>query len=157
MSTVFSEESQDVIVGDFLHKPNTARAEDTPFVIEDDARTDIDPFRLLDLLFDKARFPVAKFNRELLKSAFARLVANRTIERVIDEEKFHHPLTALLGERRFCAHRHAFTDLCCAGDRRARAPGDLRTAVGAKHRLAFRSHFWHAQFNEAHAAVPRRA
>ena len=151
------EESQDVIVGDLLHEPNTTRAEDTSFVIEDDARTNIDPLWLLDLLFDKARFPVAKFNRKLLKSAFAGLVADRTIERMIDEEKFHHPLAAFLGERRVCAHRHALTDLGCAGDRRARAPSDRRTAVGAKHRLAFRSHFWHAQFNEAHAAVPRRA
>ena len=67
------------------------------------------------------------------------------------------PFAAFLDERRTGANRHPLADLGGAGNRRTRAPGDLRAAIGAQHGLALGRHLGHAQLNEAHAAVSGRA
>ena len=93
------QEAQHIVVGDFLHEPDAARAHDTAFVVEHDAFAEIHTLRLFHLLFDEAGLSLAEFDRKFLQAAFARLVANRTVERVVDEQKFHHALAAFFDER----------------------------------------------------------
>jgi hypothetical protein len=61
-----------------------------------------------------------------------RSLANRAVERVIDQEKFHHTLATFLGKAQTGAHCHSFADLRSAGDGRTRVPRDFRSAVGPK-------------------------
>ena len=46
-------EPKHIVLCDFLTKANAARAEDTTLVIERDAWTNLNPFRFLDLVFEK--------------------------------------------------------------------------------------------------------
>ena len=89
-------EPKHVFMRNFLTKANAARAENAAFVIERNTRAEHDVFRLLDLVFEKARFAPAKINAELLQPAFPSLIANRTIQRMINEKKFHHTALAFL-------------------------------------------------------------
>ena len=53
------------------------------------------------LVFGKARGIDAERHRLILQIAFAALIANRTIERVIDEQEFHHAFAGFLHHGRF--------------------------------------------------------
>ena len=50
------------------------------------------------------------FDGELLKAAFTSLVANRAVEGVIYQEKFHHPVTAFFHEFACGADSHVFSN-----------------------------------------------
>jgi len=151
------QEAEHVIVRDLLHEPDAARAHDAALVIEDDPLAKVDALGLFDFVLDKPRFPLAKLNGKFLEPALAGLVADRAVERVVDEEEFHHAIPALLDHRGRRLDAHAVRDFRGAGDRRARAPRDLRASVRAEHRLPVGRHFWHAHLDETHAAVARRA
>ena len=94
--TASIDEPDDVVVRDLLTETNATRAENAAFVIERDSRPEHNIFRFLHFVLQKARLRSAEIDAELLQSTFAGLVANRTIERMIDEEKFHHPALAFL-------------------------------------------------------------
>ena len=112
-------------------------------------------FGFFTLFSRKRESCAAVFDAEFLESAFARLVADRAIERMIDEEKFHHPATAFLDQRRFGANPEPFGDIGRAADLRTRHPVDLRLAVVGEDGFTVRAHFRHAHFDQAHAAVAR--
>ena len=90
---------------------NAARAENAALVVERDARTELDVLRLLHLVLEEARILSAVLDAEFLEPAFAGLVADRAIERMIDEEKFHHPAPAFFDQRRIGADAQAFGDI----------------------------------------------
>src|SRR5207248_11653012 len=90
---------------------------------------------------------------EFLQATFTRLVANRTVERMIDEKTFHDALTALLGQGRVGPDSHAFAHILRTGDLRTRHPVDHGLSVSAEFRFAVRSHSWQAHFDQAHTAV----
>ncbi len=92
------DEAEDVVMRDFLGKTNAARAEDAALVVERDARAEFHVLRFLHLVLEETRILPAVFDAEFLEPAFARLVADRAIERVIDEEKFHDPAAAFLDQ-----------------------------------------------------------
>ena len=71
------DETQHVVVRDFLAKPDAARAENATLVIERDARTELDVLRFLYLVLEETRFRVAVFDAEFLEAAFAGLIADR--------------------------------------------------------------------------------
>ena len=93
------DEAEDVVLRDFLAEANAARAEDAALVVERDARAEFDVLRLLHLVLEEARILPAVLDAEFLEPAFARLVADRAIERMIDEQKFHHAVAAFLDQR----------------------------------------------------------
>ena len=151
------DEAENIVLRDLLTEPNAARTENAAFVIERNARTQLDVLRFLHLVFEEARIGPAVFHAEFLKQAFARLIADRAVERMIDEEKFHHALAAFLDERRIGANAHPFGDVLRAGNLRARHPVDDRFPVGAEFRFAVGPHLRQPHFDQTHPAIARRA
>ena len=93
------QEAQHIVVGDFLHEADAARAHDAAFVVEHDALAEVHALWLFHLLFDETGFALAELDGKFLQTTLTRLIANRTVERVVDEQKFHHALAALFDER----------------------------------------------------------
>ena len=149
-------EAEDVVFGDLIGEADTTAAHDAALVVEDDAGTDVDVFRLGDFGFLEAGFAVAVLDGVFLEAAFASLVADGAVEWVIDEEKLHHSLAAFLREGGFGADSHAVGYGIGAGDGGAGHPADGLVAVFIKLGLfsgggARR----HAHLDETHAAVSR--
>ncbi len=142
-----------VVFRDLLHEANATRAKNAALGVEGDARPEFYGFRLLDLVLEKARGGVAVLDRKLLQPALAGLIADRAIERMIDEQELHHPLPAFLRHRGVRAHGHPLGDVLGAGDLGAREPRDLGPAVRAEDRFAIRAQPGRAHFDEAHPAV----
>ena len=151
------QKSQHIVVRDFLHESDAARAHDAALVIENDPLAEIDALRLFDLLLDKPGLAFAELDRKFLQAALPGLVADRAVERMVDQKKFHHAVPAFLDHRGRRLDAHTFRDLGGTRNDRARAPGNLRASVRAKNRLAVRCHLRHAELDEAHPAVARRA
>src|SRR2546423_9534275 len=151
------DEAEHVVLRDLLAKPNAARTKNATFVIERHPRTKLDVLRFLHLVFEEARIGPPVFDAEFLEPAFARLIADRAIERMIDEEKLHDALAAFLRERRIRPNAHSFAYILRAGNLRARHPIDDWFSVRAELRFAIRPHLWQPHFDEAHPAIARRA
>ena len=142
------------VAGDFIHKTNAAAAHDATLIVESDAWADIDVFGLLDFEVDKARRTASEADREFLESALARLVANGAVERVIDEQEFHHTFAAFFHQLALGANAHVFADGVGASNDRARHPADGFVALFVTSRLlsgcgARR----HAHLHQTHAAI----
>ena len=91
-------------------------------------------------LFSVARSAHAERHRLILQIALAALIADRTVERMVDQQKFHHAFARFFDERRVCVD-----------DLRAAVP--VRRQVVDRHRAA-RDRLRRAlHFDEAHAAV----
>src|SRR5437764_1361426 len=90
------DEPEHIVIDDLVAKANATGAKNTAFVVEGHTRADLDVLGLLDLVFEKARGLVAVFHAEFLEAAFAGLIADRAIQWMIDEQKFHHPAPAFL-------------------------------------------------------------
>ena len=69
---------------DFLHEPYAAGTEDTTLIVECDPGTEFYAFRFLNFFFAKAGAGGAELDAVFLERAFAGLVTNRAIERMID-------------------------------------------------------------------------
>jgi len=61
----------------------------------------------VNLGFDEAARTLAIIRRVLLQLAFAGLVADRTVERMIDEQEFEHAFAHGLHRWRVCVNFHA--------------------------------------------------
>jgi hypothetical protein len=85
------------------------------------------------LVFVVARVVGAEADSLILQIALAALVADRAVQRVVDEQKFHHATTAVADHGRVGVHDHALADRIGAGSDR------------------FRRSLLH--FDQAHAAV----
>src|SRR5436190_4975966 len=155
--TAAIDETEHIVPGDLLAKTNAARAKNAALIIERDAWPERDVFWFLHFMFEKTRRTRAVLNAEFLQSTFARLIANRTIERVINEKEFHHSALAFLHQRRICAHPHSFSDILRARDLRARYPVDHRFAVRPQLGFTIGAHFRHSHLDQTHPAIARRA
>ena len=94
--TAAIDESEHVVLGNFVAETNAARAQNATLVIESNARPKLHRFRLFDFIFEKAGAGRPILDAEFLQLAFARLIADRTIEWMIDQEKFHYAFAAFL-------------------------------------------------------------
>src|ERR1043166_7541177 len=155
--TAAIDKAEHVVVHDLLAEPDAARAKNAALVIERDARPELHRFRLFHLVLEKARTGRAVLDTEFLQLAFARLIADRAIERMIDDQKFHHSALTFLHQRRVRAHAHAFAHFLRAGNLRTRHPVDDWFAVLAQLRSAVRAEPRHSHFNQTHPAIARRA
>src|ERR1051325_5660606 len=142
-----------VVVHNFLAKADTPRTQNAALVIERDARPELHGLRFLHFVFEEPRTSRAVLNAEFLQLAFARLIADRAVERMIDEQKFHDPALAFFHQRRVRAHAHAFTQILRARDLRTRHPVDDRFAVFAQLRLAVWPQPRHSDFDQTHPAI----
>jgi len=105
------------LAGDLGGEADAARAVDAArhvgrhqraeVLVEDDA-----------LLFLVARGRRAIADREVLQLAFAALVADRAVERVVDQQELHHALLGLHGHFGMGPHLHAVGDRRGAGGQR---------------------------------------
>src|SRR6185295_9829939 len=119
--------------GDVLAEAHAACAVDAARHVGGHERADI--LVLHDALaLVEARDVAAEAHREILQLALAALVADRTIERMIDEQEFHRRFLRADGLRALRVDLHAFGDGRGAGRQRLR-------------RLL--------HFDEAHAAIGR--
>ena len=146
------------IAGDFVHETNAAAAHDAALVVEPDAWADIDVFRLFHLHVDEAGDAAAVLDGLFLQTALASLVTDRAVERVVDQEKLHHALTAFFHQLAVGADAHVLADRVCAGDHGARHPADGFEAVFIPLRLlAGGGARGHSHLHQTHPAVPRGA
>ena len=122
-------EAEDGIARDLVHETDAARAHDAALVVEPDARADIDVFRLFHLHVHEARDAAAEADGLLLETALAGLVADRAVQRVVDEEKLHHPFAAFFHQFTGGADTHVFGDGVRTGNGRAGHPADRFVAV----------------------------
>jgi hypothetical protein len=93
------DKTKDVVFRDFLTKTNATRAQDATLVVERNARPKPNPFWLFDLVLEKTRIRAPVFDTEFLEATLAGLIADRAIERMIDEEEFHDTAATLLDQR----------------------------------------------------------
>src|SRR5690349_22697438 len=113
----------------FLAETDAARAENAALVIKRHPRAKLYCLRLFDFVLQETRLRIAIIDTELLQTAFAGLIADRAIERMIDEKKLHYAALTFLDQHRVGANGQAFGDILCAGNLGARHPVDNRFAV----------------------------
>ena len=126
-----------VVLADLLAEAHAAVAEDAALAVDRDQRAQRERLLEVALGLDEARDAAAPAERVVLQRALAALVADRAVERVVDEQELEDGLLRLLHPRRVRVHDHAVLD-------RGRAAGlQLRDAL---------------DLDEAHAAgADRRA
>ena len=147
------DEAEHVVVCDFLAKTDAPRAEDAAFIIERDPRPEHNVFWFFDFVLEKTRLGIPVIDAEFLQAAFARLVADWTIERMIDKEKFHHTALTFLHQRRIGANGHAFGHILGAGNLRTRHPIDNRFAISAELGFAIWAEPREPHFDQTHPAI----
>jgi hypothetical protein len=90
------------------------------------------------LVFMKAGGTATVADRQILQLAFATLIADWAVERVVDQQELHHALLGLDCQLRMRKHPHAVGHRCCAGRQRLRRFLDLHQAhatVGGDRKL----------------------
>ena len=83
------------------------------------------------LLLGILRNALAKPHRHILKLAFATLITDRAIERMVDQQEFHRRLLRCNRCRRSSLHDHAVDHIGGTGRHRFRCPFDLDQAHAA--------------------------
>ena len=155
--TAAIDEPKYIVVRDLLAKTDASRAQDAALVVQGDARANLHRFGLFHFILQKTRLRGAVIDAELLQAAFAGLIANWAVQRMIDEQKFHYPALAFLHQGRVRANGYPFCHVLCAANLRTRHPVDDRFAISAELRLAIRPKPRKAHFDQAHPAIARRA
>src|SRR5215467_12014018 len=112
--TASIDEPEYIVVRDLLAKTDAPGAQDAALVIQCDAPANLYRFRLFHLVLQKTRLRVAVVDAELLQAAFAGLIADRAIERMIDKQEFHYPALTFLHQRRVRPNSQAFSHVLCA-------------------------------------------
>ena len=103
---------------DVARETDAARAENAAFRVEHDARSEVNGLRLVNFRLDEAARALAVVHGIFLQLAFAGLVANRAVERMVDEQRFEHAFAHLLHGGRLRVNFHARRNRRGAGDGR---------------------------------------
>jgi hypothetical protein len=86
--------------GDVLREADAAGAEHATLVVQHDARPEIDGLGLVNLAPRRSWLAgLAVLHGVFLQLALAGLVADRAVERMVDEQRFQHGLAHLLTSR----------------------------------------------------------
>ena len=107
----------------------------------------------MHLGLDKAAVRLAVIDGIFLQLAFARLIANGAIERMIDEQKLQHAFPHFLHPRCIGVNLHIRRDWGGASNGRFRRLVDFWGAVGIDERFAINSERGRSELDEAHPAV----
>src|SRR3954454_6548204 len=94
--TAAIDEPEYIVMCDLLAKTDASRAQDAALVVQCDARPHLHRLGFLHLILQKTRLRGAVIDAELLQAAFTGLIANWTVQRVIDEQKFHYTALTFL-------------------------------------------------------------
>ena len=116
------------ISGDLGREAGAAAALDAALTVEQDEVADRDRLLEVPLLLDEARLARTERERLVLERALAAAVADRAVERVVDEEELEHAVLHGLDRRALRAHDHAVGDGRRAGDLEAAQTLDLDEA-----------------------------
>ena len=94
------EQGDERVAGDLVGEPGAARAQDAALAVQQHLGGDVDRLgeRALDVLEPAARAAVG--HRLVLQRALAALVADRAVQRVVDQQQLHHAVLGLVGHRR---------------------------------------------------------
>ena len=122
------------VAGDLVGEPGTARAQDAALAVQQHLRGDVDRLgeRALDVV--KPRIRAAVGHRLVLQRALTALVAHRTIQRMVDQQQFHHAVLRLVGGLRaeLRADHHVVGDGNRARRHRLTLAFDLHQALAAR-------------------------
>ena len=91
------------VAGDLLGEAGAAGAEHAALAVEQDLGRDVDRLGVGALHAagrGEPRLAAAVGHRLVLQGALAALVADRAVERVVDQQELHDPLLRLVGDRR---------------------------------------------------------
>src|SRR6266481_7006182 len=141
----------------FLAETDAARAENAALVVKCHPRAKLHSFRLFNFVLQETRLRIAVVDTELLQTAFAGLIANWAVQRMIDEQKFHYPALAFLHQGRVRANGYPFRHVLCAANLRTGYPVNDRFAISAELRFPIRPEPWKPHFDKAHPAIAGRA
>ena len=112
-----SKIASSLVLRDFVQEARAARAQDASLLIQHHVRADIDRLALLDFLAQrKARLLAVVIHVVVLQFALARLIAHRTIDRMVDQQELQHRALRRLGLIAVGMNHHPFGDLGVAGD-----------------------------------------
>jgi hypothetical protein len=112
-----------VVLGDLLGVAHAAVAEDAALAVDRDQRRQLERLLEVALGLDEPRAAAAPAEGDVLQRALAALVADRAVERVVDEQELDHRLLRLVHARGLGVDDHAVLD-------RRRAAGlELRDAL----------------------------
>ena len=117
--------------GDLVAEAHAARAEDAALGVQDDVRAEGHGLRLVHLLVGHPRVVEAMPHVVDLQPALSRLVAHRTVERVVDQVEFQDRPPRLLDPLGLGQDDHAVGRERVARDRRARRLLDVHHAEPA--------------------------
>ena len=96
-ATASSLKVQEHVARDFLTEAHAALAQDAALAIEQDLRGQLQRLAVGALCVDETRALAAFTHRLVLQGAFAALIADRAIQRVVDEQEFHHAFLGATG------------------------------------------------------------
>ena len=101
---------------DLAREAHAAAAQDAALLIKDDGRPEIHVLLERAARLARARLAHAVLVGVVLELALARLIADRTIERMVDEQQLHHAFARAAHGIALRAHDHAFGHGRVAGD-----------------------------------------
>ncbi len=104
------EEGQLVVLGDLLREPHAAVAEDAPLAVDRNQRRQRDRLGEVALGLDEAAAARAPAVGDVLERALAALVADRAVERVVDEQELDHRVLRVLHAVGLRVDDHAVLD-----------------------------------------------
>lgn len=93
------EQVDERVAGDLLREAGAAGAQHAAFAVQQHLAGERDRLLVGALHALEARLRVAGGHRLVLQRAFAALVADRAVQRVVDQQQFHHAALGLLGDR----------------------------------------------------------
>ena len=110
------QHAQLMALRDLLAETDAAGAEDAPLLVQHDVGSDGKRLLPLDLVLEDPALVQAMLHVEVLEVALPRLVADGTVERMVDQQELQHGLAHAEDLRRIGGDLHAVPDLGVAGD-----------------------------------------
>ena len=131
------EQLQLLVLGHLLAEADAAVAEDAALAVDRHQRRELERFLEVALGIGEPALARAPSHRDVLERALAALVADRTVERVVDEQELDDRVLCLLHPVGLRVDDHPVADRCGARGLQLRHPLDLHQAHPAgPHRIA---------------------
>ena len=96
-ATASSLKIKEGVARNFLTEAHAALAQDATLAVQQNLRGELQRLAIRALCIDEARALAAFAHRLVLQGAFAALVADWAIKRVVDQQEFHHAFLGATG------------------------------------------------------------